>query len=103
SKIVDITFDKLYNDKQLQGKEVRIKGIIAINFEDIALYPSKSSNSKKALWIIFSSDVDNNFTELEKYKGHKVELTGNINLSHKGHESYYFATISNVTCIKQVD
>ncbi|SRR5213075_3270793 len=97
--VTKVTFNDLYTSKNLEGKTINIEGRFSYNFEDIALYPSKSD--AKGIWLAFDSKILQQDSLLVKLNGKKVEVTGIIDLSNKGHLNSYFCTLSSISCIKE--
>ena len=95
-----ISFDDIDRIKQLNGKFINIEGFFYGNFEDVALYPSSSSNSSaKALWLNLKIP-DSLINKLTKKK---VRAIGRVNLSQKGHLNAYLATLDSTFCLKEVE
>ncbi|MBN8666404.1 MAG: hypothetical protein J0M30_02805 [Chitinophagales bacterium] len=97
------SFDEIYLGSAMDGRIISIDGFFSFGFEDIALYPEKDDHSKKGLWLIFNREVMAKDSLLKKLNGRKVNITGKVDLLNKGHLNYYYGTISNVTCIQQIN
>jgi len=95
-----VSFNDLENIKKMDGEFVEIDGVFRYAFEDVALYPSFSSNSKNALWISFTDSILSHSVELKENIDSRVVLIGKINLSNKGHYHSYMATLDSVFCLK---
>lgn len=99
--VTKISFNDLYNAKNLEGKTINIEGRFSFNFEDIALYPNKSDRNAKGIWLVFDNKILQQDSLLIHLNGKKVEVTGVIDLSGKGHLNSYFCTLFNISCIKE--
>lgn len=99
-EIEKITFNDLYNLKDLNGKVVEIQGVFHYFFEDVAVYKTKSSHSENALWIHFIDKIAEVENILSKMNKKKVTIRGTLDLSKKGHLGYYLGTLNKVSCIK---
>jgi hypothetical protein len=97
-KVEKVTFDDAHQIKKLNGKFVEIEGFLHANFEDNALYPSKSSHSMDALWL--NSKLPDSLLNL--VNGKKVKVIGRVNLLDKGHLNGYLATLDSTFCIMEV-
>ena len=97
----DITLEDSSLIKRLNGKFVRVEGILSYGFEDVAIYPLSGSTISKALWLNTLDNViaDSTLTSLNN---EHVVLVGKVNTSRKGHFSMYLATLDSVYCIKEV-
>ena len=83
----------------MDRKIVEASGYFHLNFEDVALYPSKSSAHKDAIWLNFIDPVAQH-AEFKKFDGRLVTITGIVNSRKKGHFSEYLAEIDSVFCIR---
>jgi hypothetical protein len=94
-----VSFDNIDHIKKLNGKFIEIEGFFYANFEDVALYPSRSSKSTgDALWLnLLMSD-----SLADKLTKKKVKVIGRVNLTHKGHLNGYLATLDSTFCLKEV-
>jgi hypothetical protein len=88
--------------KKSNGLFVEIDGVFHYAFEDVALYPFKSSDSKDAMWVEF--DIRKNISDslIEKFNNKRVSITGKVNISSKGHLNSYMATLDSTICIKEI-
>jgi len=77
-EIEKISFNDLYNSKNLNGKVVEIQGVFHDFFEDVALYKTKSSHSKDALSIHFIDKVVEHENILSKMNKRKVTIRGTL-------------------------
>ena len=98
SKILNVSIDKL---KTFNQKFVEIEGYLTNEFENVALYPYKWSESNKALWLNFCDSIIKNREELSLLNYQKVVVIGRVNILHKGHYSGYIAELDSVFCIKK--
>ncbi len=97
---IEISFDDLYASKKMDGKIVTLEGFFAYNFEDIALYPSRTNLELKEVWL----DFDNNLFQdsvLKKIDRKKIKIIGTINFARKGHLGFYICTLQSILCIEQ--
>lgn len=98
-KVEKVSFDDIDHIKELNGKFVEIEGFFYANFEDVALYPSRSSHSTaEALWLnlVLPDSL------LDKVNKKKVDVIGKVNIYRKGHLNGYLATLDSTFCIKEV-
>lgn len=94
-----VSFDDIDRIKKLNGKFIEIEGVFYANFEDVALYPSRSSKSTAdALWLnlVLSDSLADSLTNKN------VRAIGRVDLSHKGHLNGYFAELDSTFCLKEV-
>jgi hypothetical protein len=98
----EIAFEELYSSKAMDGKVVSLDGFFSYNFEDIALYPSRTDYERGGIWIDFD---DNIFQDslLKKINAKKIKITGTLNYNRKGHLGFYICTLQNVLCVKEED
>lgn len=89
--------EKIWN---LNGHFVKLEGILHYSFEDVALYPSKHSDVKEAIWLNLIVPDEIPELQLEKMDGKKATIIGKINTSNKGHYGAYIATLDSAFCIK---
>ncbi len=97
--VENVSFGDIDHIKKLNGKFVEIEGFFYANFEDVALYPSRSSHSTaEALWLnlILPDSL------LDKVNKKKVNVIGRVNVLRKGHLNGYLATLDSTFCIKEV-
>jgi hypothetical protein len=98
-KIEKVSFDDVEHIKKVNGRFVEIEGFFYYNFEDVALYPTKSSNSTAdALWLNLKLPD----TLLDKLSKKKVRVIGRLNILQKGHLGGYLATLDSTFCMKEV-
>ena len=95
-----VSFDDIDHIKTLNGKFIEIEGFFYANFEDVALYPSRSSHSTaKALWLNLTLPD----SSLYKADKKKVAVIGRVNIFQKGHLNGYLATLDSAFCIMEVN
>jgi hypothetical protein len=102
-RILTTTFNDLYKSDSFDKNDIEIQGYFSYSFEDHALYPDKSSDTKKAVWIELSDKLLSDRKLLSKFEGKKVSIVGNYDSKNKGHLDSYLATIAEVYCIKMTD
>ena len=99
-KVEKVSFENIDQIKKFNGRFVEIEGIFYNNFEDVALYPPRSSNSiADALWL----NIIVPHSLLDKLNKKKVRVVGKVNIFHKGHLNGYLASLDSTFCIKEVD
>jgi hypothetical protein len=81
--------------KKLNGKFVKMKGIIHFAFEDVALYATHNSNRNKAIWLNLKISDTIPSSTLYKLYGLEIFVVGRIDISRKGHEGAYIATLDS--------
>jgi hypothetical protein len=87
--------------KTFNQKFIEIEGYLTNEFENVALYPYKWSESNKALWLNFCDSIIKNREELSLLNYQKVVVIGRVNILHKGHYSGYIAELDSIFCIKK--
>ena len=95
-----VSFEDIYANKNLEGKKVKIAGILHYYFEDVSICPSKYSSPNKSVWLNFSEKIVVFNEQLTKLNGSYIEVIGTVNFSEKGYYSSYIASLTNVYCIK---
>jgi hypothetical protein len=100
NEIIEVSFEDLYANQNLEGKKVRIGGVLHYYFEDVSICPSKYSPPKESIWLNFSDKIAIFDKQLTKIDGSYIEVIGTVNFSSKGHFSSYIASLNNVYCIK---
>ena len=99
-RIEKVSFDDIDQIKKFNRRFVEIEGFFYSSFEDVALYPTKSSNSTAdALWLNLKVPD----SSLDKLRKKKVRVIGRVNISQKGHLGGYLATLDSAFCMKEVD
>ena len=96
----NMSFRELYKLKDLQGKTIMITGYFSYNFEDVALYPDTKAD-QEGIWLNFSHELLKSDSLLKKINKKKIAITGQVDLTNKGHLNYYFCSLYNITCIRQ--
>lgn len=89
--------------KQLHDKFIQIEGYFSYEFENVAVYPTKWSETSSALWLNFSDNIAGNNDELNILNQKKVVLIGRVNVNRKGHLGGYMASVDSVFCIQASD
>lgn len=97
-----VSFDEVYSTEKFDGKLISIDGLFSFGFEDIAIYPEIGDHSKKGIWLEFNKEILDSVALLRKLSGKKANIIGRFDKSKKGHMNYYYGTISNITCIRQL-
>ena len=95
------------------GKFVEIEGLYRHGFEVSALFPSKSSKGRHAIWVDFTRNLTNpqtkkqlfgkDFKEVEKLYDRKVKLIGVFDKDTKGHLDAYFGGITNIVSVEVIE
>lgn len=98
-KIENVSFDDTARIRTLNGRFIKIRGIFYNNFEDVALYPSKSSSSPElALWLNLTMPD----SLVNRFNKKQISVIGRINIQRKGHLNGYLATLDSVFCLMEV-
>jgi hypothetical protein len=100
-KIEKISLKEIDKIKKLNGQFIQVEGYLTYEFENVALYPYKWSESDKSLWLNFSDNIFKNEEELITINYKEVTVIGKVNILHKGHYSGYLAELDSVFCIKE--
>jgi len=100
-KVEKVSLSDTSRIKELNGKFVEVGGFFYYNFEDVALYPSRPSDSDGALWLDFSLPGTTP-RQLENLSSRKVVMTGRINLSEHGHLGAYMAGLDSIFYIREI-
>jgi hypothetical protein len=87
--------------RKLNGRFIQIEGYLTYEFENVALYPIKWSESTKALWLNFSDTIIKNREDLMTINYKAVAVIGKVNILHNGHSNGYLAELDSVFCIKE--
>lgn len=101
-KIEKVSLDEKDMLKKLDGKLVQITGVFHYDFEDLALYPSKNSSSRNALWLNYFAADSISLANMAFHKYKKVIIKGKVNISRKGHLGAYFASLDSVYCFELI-
>lgn len=89
--------------KQSHDKFIQVEGYLSYELENVALYPSKWSETYSALWLNFSDNIASNNDGLSILNQKKVLLIGRVNINRKGHLGGYMASVDSVFCIQASD
>ena len=100
TEIIKVSLKESKRIKSLDGKFVQVEGYYRDNFEDVALYPSRNADSRKALWLEIKIPDSIPVTRLDSLREKKILVIGKINISDKGHLGAYLATLENISCLK---
>lgn len=101
------------NPKKYDGKFVRVRGVLSVALEDIALYPSGNDYINRplpegdeflsnAIWLNdtgLKSTFGVNLEDLMEYRGKYVVIEGYFNPWENGHFDCYAGTIENISYI----
>jgi hypothetical protein len=111
--IQDVCFDKGFsqpvyraslNDmdkiKELNGNFIEVNGVFTHSFEDVAIYRVGNYGGKNAMWLNLELPDSIPGDHLDKLHGKQVRLIGKVNMSSRGHLSYYFGSLDSVLCIR---
>lgn len=98
--VTKVSLREIKKIKSLDGKYVQIEGYYRDNFEDVALYPSRTADSHKALWLDMKIPDSIPITRIDSLREKKVLVIGKVNISGKGHLGAYLATLENISCLK---
>jgi len=86
--------------KTLNDKFVEIEGVLSYNFEDVALYPTNSSDPGKAIWLELIVPETVSESLLYDLSGKEIVVIGKVNLKRKGHLGGYIGTLDSAFCVK---
>src|SRR5688500_18212875 len=95
-KATRISFSDLSrNYKSYHGQYVETTGRFYAAFEQFAIYPKQKlrTRNEKGFWLNLDSDLYIDDKSFGKMQGKRVTIKGRIDTTHKGHLSYYLATI----------
>lgn len=95
-----ISWNELRSNDELHGRFIEIQGFFYYEFENVAIYPSNSSNSNVALWVELNSLNENDESVLNNFNGRVVSVIGRLDYKKKGHFGRYLGSIDSVFCIK---
>ena len=101
-KVNKVSFDKKGEIKKFDGKFVEVEGVFYYSFENVALYPSSSSDLSEALWVYLTLHELVPDSIIRKFDDRKVVMIGRVNLAKQGHLNGYMAALDSVFCIKQI-
>ena len=88
--------------KKLNGKFVEVEGVFRYNFEDVALYPSESSELSEAIWINLTLPQNIPDSLIRSFDDKRVLIIGKVNMTKRGHLNGYMATLDSAFCIKRI-
>lgn len=89
--------------KQSHDKFIQVEGYLSYDFENVAVYPYKWSETSNALWLNFSDNIASSNKELNMLNQKKIILIGRVNINRKGHLGGYMASVDSVFCIQVSD
>ena len=98
-----VSLNDTFAIKQLNDKFIQIEGYFSYEFENVAVYPTKWSETSSALWLNFSDNIAINNDGLNALNQKKVVLIGRVNKNRKGHLGGYMASVDSVFCIQASD
>ena len=101
-QIEAISFNDIKSIKKLNGSFVQMEGFFHYNFEDVALYPSKSSDVTEAISLNLAKDVEEREKDLEALNNKNIIVIGKIDITKRGHFNGYIATLDSAFCIKAI-
>lgn len=95
----DSQFKMILNSPdKFHNQEIEITGVFHEQFEDHAIYLSRTSDKKEALWVDFSEifTLLNSFSGLD---GQIVTITGRFDKNDKGHLGQYQGSLKEAKLI----
>jgi hypothetical protein len=97
--LADTQFESvLRNPDQFQGQEIIITGVFHYQFEDVAIYLTKNSETEEALWVNYSEKFD---SSVEGLHGQKIKVKGTFDKHSKGHLGQYAGSLEDVTLVRE--
>ena len=90
------------NSEKLHGKAVEVKGILNVEFENIAIYRTikdlEKSNTENAVWLTYGQNglykTLIQYIKSKHLSGNKVIVKGVFDNNNKGHFSLFIGTIT---------
>lgn len=75
------------------GKEIEVTGIYHEQFEDVAIYLSRASNTEEAMWVDPPTSHDG-------LNGKRIKMRGEFDMNSKGHLGQYIGTLKDAQVIE---
>jgi hypothetical protein len=96
---INVTYNELSSRPfDYHQKKIRIEGYFHYLFEDVAIYESKDSNIRTAVWIEFNKRLNLTDGDYQKMSNRKIDVVGFFDAEHRGHLSQYIGEL-NIMCI----
>lgn len=99
-EVEKVSLKDIQKINQLDGKLVEIEGILSYEFEDVAIYPSKTADPPEGMWLDLRVPASVPERALYALNGKKIAVIGRVNLKRKGHFGGYIGTLDSAFCIK---
>ena len=88
----DEQFESVLNSpNNFQGRQIEITGVFHYQFEDVAIYLTRSNERERALWINFSDALGRN--QLDRLDRQTIKITGIFNKDDRGHLGQYAGSL----------